>query len=438
MLGNLLKSEFTKNVFTLMTGTTFAQILTIISAPFLMRFFSPEDLGVYALFSSITLLISVVACGRYELSIVLPEKDEDALNILILSVFLTCVVTILSSIILFIFMNRLEYLLNIKFLSNIILFIPFSVFLTSIYQIFTYWANRKKKYKKLASNRVQQSLITTFMSLLLGFLSFNYVGLIMGYLLGLFATSINLGVEVFKDNKSNKNNISFNEIMRQAKIYQDFPKANLWHAFMDIFQANGVNFIIAAFWGNTILGIYSLTYKVLKFPASVICSSVSQVFFQKASDLHNKHQDLLVFTRNTIRKLGLIGLPVFGFIFIAAPYLFTFMFGAKWQQAGVYAQILTPAIFLNFLISPVSQIPIILGKQKINFYLGAIVNLIQLGIFCLAIIYKCKIETALLGISCFTCVNMILAYIWYNHLIMRSEDYGYKTDLGRVLVNSNQ
>ena len=64
-----------------MTGTSLAQAIPIIISPILTRIYTPEDFGLLALFLSITNIIGSVANGRYELAIMLPKEDEDAINI---------------------------------------------------------------------------------------------------------------------------------------------------------------------------------------------------------------------------------------------------------------------------------------------------------------------------------------------------------------------
>src|SRR5512133_567535 len=76
------KKSFAFDVLTLTGGTTFAQILTILSVPVLTRLYQPENFGVWALYSSIASIISVIICLRYDYSIMLPESDEDAVNLL--------------------------------------------------------------------------------------------------------------------------------------------------------------------------------------------------------------------------------------------------------------------------------------------------------------------------------------------------------------------
>ncbi len=64
------KSEFSRNVLTLMAGTTIAQAIPIGISPILTRLYTPSDFGVYALFLSIATIFGSIANGRYELKII--------------------------------------------------------------------------------------------------------------------------------------------------------------------------------------------------------------------------------------------------------------------------------------------------------------------------------------------------------------------------------
>lgn len=77
----LSKSEFLRNVLTLMTGTTIAQAIPIANTPILTRLYTLADFGLLALFVAVTSILGSIANGRYEMAIMLPKKDEDAINI---------------------------------------------------------------------------------------------------------------------------------------------------------------------------------------------------------------------------------------------------------------------------------------------------------------------------------------------------------------------
>lgn len=89
-------SSFASNVLKLVTGSVFAQGLGILVIPIVARLFAPEAFGVAALFASITGIIGVLVCLRYEVSIMLPKTDEEAANLLGVSLCSVLIITAIS------------------------------------------------------------------------------------------------------------------------------------------------------------------------------------------------------------------------------------------------------------------------------------------------------------------------------------------------------
>jgi O-antigen/teichoic acid export membrane protein len=85
---------FAKNVATLMSGTIFAQFISIAISPILTRLYSPEYFGNYSYFNSIVGIFAVIVCWRYELAIVIPSDDSDSANILFIAIFIYIVMSI--------------------------------------------------------------------------------------------------------------------------------------------------------------------------------------------------------------------------------------------------------------------------------------------------------------------------------------------------------
>jgi O-antigen/teichoic acid export membrane protein len=106
------KSEFARNVLTLMTGTTIAQAIPIAISPILTRIYTPEDFGMFALFIAIATIFGSIANGRYELAIMLPQKDEDAINIVVLRIIIFFLSVILSLFIVLFHHFLIEYIKN--------------------------------------------------------------------------------------------------------------------------------------------------------------------------------------------------------------------------------------------------------------------------------------------------------------------------------------
>ena len=105
------KSEFNRNILTLMTGTTIAQAIPIAISPILTRIYTPEDFGIFAIFLAITLIIGSIANGRYELAIMIPKKDEDAINIFALGFIITTFISLLLLVLVLIFQKYFIFFL---------------------------------------------------------------------------------------------------------------------------------------------------------------------------------------------------------------------------------------------------------------------------------------------------------------------------------------
>ena len=114
------KSEFSRNVLILMTGTTIAQAIPIAISPILARIYTPEDFGVFALFIAIISILGIIISARYDFAIILPKKDKDALHLLILSVLINFVLCLIFLIIVIIFNEKITLfkLMNNQLFNN--------------------------------------------------------------------------------------------------------------------------------------------------------------------------------------------------------------------------------------------------------------------------------------------------------------------------------
>ncbi len=149
----LPEGDFSRNVLTLLTGTTIAQAIPVAMAPIMARIYSPEDFGVLTLFLSISTIFSVVATGRYELAILLPKKEEDALSVMLLALVINFAVSFLLFAVVFLFNQNICNWLNNDMISIWLYFIPLAILLNGIIQTLNYWLNRKKEYKKLSFSK---------------------------------------------------------------------------------------------------------------------------------------------------------------------------------------------------------------------------------------------------------------------------------------------
>lgn len=82
---------FARNVATLAGGAAVAQFLPVLFTPLLTRLYSPADFGVLTQFVAWLSNLVVIATWRYDMAVVLPEEEADAMRLMVLALlFNTC------------------------------------------------------------------------------------------------------------------------------------------------------------------------------------------------------------------------------------------------------------------------------------------------------------------------------------------------------------
>lgn len=361
-------SEFNRNVLSLMTGTTIAQAIPIAISPILTRIYSPEDFGVFALYMSVALILSVVATGRYELAILLPKKDEEAINIVVLSIIIAICVSLIILFIVFIFNSHITNYLGNQEISKWLYFIPLSILLSGIFQSFNIWSNRNKRYKRLAVTSFVQSGTTSASNVGMGFSGFESSGLIYSTLIGQTIATTFIGKQIIDKDKNIFKKVKKLQIFALAKRYIKFPKFLVIAHGMNAITGQLPIILLSSMFGATIAGFYMLVQRVVRLPMNLIATSFGNVYRQKASEQYIVHGNCRKVFMDTFKKLFLISFIPFLIFYFISPFIFPFIFGESWRVAGEYAQILTPMFFVQFVTSPISLMFIIANKQDYDLY----------------------------------------------------------------------
>ncbi len=417
------KSEFSKNVLTLMTGTTIAQAIPIAISPILTRIYTSEDFGVFALFLAIATIFGSIANGRYELAIMLPKKDEDAINIFALAFIITCFISLVLLVLVIVFNDYFTTLLGNKEISLWLYFVPIAVFLTGLFNILNYFNNRKKQYKDLAKANIIKSIVLAIVQLSIGFIKTGASGLVSGQILSQVFSNTKLLRNIIKDEML-ISKISKIKIIALAKRYKGFPKYSMWAILANTLSQHLTNILISSFFSIATLGFYSLVQRVLGMPTAIIGSAIGEVFFQQATKEKQQTGKAIKSFNSTIKKLIIIGLPSFGILFFIVEDLFAFVFGEEWRIAGFYAQIVIPFFFIRFVVATVSAIDTIMERQTI--YLLFNIVLLTVSIFVVITFREKSFEIFLSIFSIF----MGLVYFIYGYVLfkMAKNEFIFKRD----------
>jgi len=400
------KSEFSKNVLTLMTGTTIAQAIPIAISPILTRIYTPEDFGVLALFVAITSIFGSIANGRYELAIMLPKKDENAINIFALGLIITFSMSFILLVLVVLFNEQITELLKNDEISVWLYFVPISVFFTGLYNILNYFNNRKKYYKDIANATIIKSIATAVIQLSIGLIKGGVSGLISGQLVSQIFANMRLFKNIIKD-KVLVSNISKVKMILLAKRYKDFPKFSMPGILVNVSMTNITNILISSLYDITTLGYYSVVQRVINLPSSLIGGAIGNVYFQESS-LEKQQTGIAIKSfMGVLKKLTIVGILPYFILFFVVEDIFPFIFGDNWKIAGEYAKIVIPLSLIRFIVSPISIAMTVFEKQKIGMYWQVSMFIISMSILFIAQYYKLEFGLFLY----YTVIYLSLAYL---------------------------
>lgn len=407
--------SYNKNFLTMLSGNMMSQVIPFLIAPILTRLFTKEDFAIYANFIAIASMIGIVAAGRLELAIPISKEKKDAQNIVFTGLMLTLTLSLLS-VVFPIFSNFFSEFYNTPALSEYLVLIPIAVLSIGLLGVTNNWVLRHKKYNAISFGKVSQSFVNNGLAALLGYIGWGTSGLIIGWLSGQFVGIIIL--LLFIDRKVSIKNYNLTTIKTTLKEYKDFPMINSLHAFTDIFATQFVLFwIITSSFGLAELGLYAMMHKYVKAPIVLITTSVSSIFYTEFSSAVNEGRSPIPILKKTLKTSMLFSFPFILVLLLFAPQIFSWYLGTDWEIAGVYAQRITPILFMLFVTSPISGIPILLNKQRKAFIFVTFGYTVTLLVLFSATLMNWSFADALLLYSCSYAFFQLLYLYWFYTLL---------------------
>ena len=373
MIKNFIKkiksNEWLKNIGILSSGTIIAQLIIIAATPILSRIYQPKDFALLALLVSIYSICSGAITLKYETAIMLPKRQQEneAESIFTLTIFssiffgfvLICLYFSISE-------NVKEYIsssiserwIYIGILTGIL----FSIQATCIA-----WFNRNKEFNKIGILPIIQNTTIVFIALILGYYTVES-GLLLAQFLGiLVASSLSLLII---------NLFSFRysiEGMRYVAVkYKNAPKYLLPSNLVDIVTQQWPIILIFFFYSAEISGQFSMAWRILVLPMALLGAAIAQVFYQRYANIWPNLDLARSEIFRTWKFLAIIGsLPTIAILFFGE-YLFVFILGDAWGEAGKMASIMSLMTFLRLITAPTASAFNVMSIQRYSFYFGLV------------------------------------------------------------------
>ena len=366
-LKSLRNSTLVTNVIKLAGGSAIGQALVLLSTPFITRLYSPADMGVYGVFLAFISFASVGVALRYDLAIVVARDKFEADVLLMTSVVIAIPCVVIASLLMLgmIRFNVLGYAV-LPAWSALAMF--FALLATGVFSSLRFWYVGRQKFGEISLALISQGAGRATIPLLLGCITSSWTGLLGGEIIGRMLGVVRLVRGAWTEVKSTYAAISFQHGVQVLGRYWKYPAVFLPSSMIDALASSLPLALIASLFGVSAAGQYFLVYRLATAPSALISTAVADVFHAKIIEAAKVDKSLVHGTmKSAMLKLSLISFGVYIPIAILSPFLFPFVFGDAWEQAGTLMAIQSLASISGLVVSPLSRALAISKHPEIKF-----------------------------------------------------------------------
>lgn len=362
-------SENMKNVARISSGTVIGQIISVISLPIITRIYGAEIMGVWAIIYAIAVIINTLSDVGLIQSIMVEDESSVQRTYSVVSALIVIIDLAAIAVVYFYCAVILDYD------SSLILVTVFFTFIYSIslqfVQLSYTWLNRNKEYSVLMKNPIINQGSIMFFSIVLGLAGCKqygyYIGVTAGQILTLLHMKRHLPAKTPWPTV-----LDIKEVIIKNK---EFVKYQMPTNLTLQFRNQLPNLLIGGLFGNTMLGYFSVSQKLLNIPVTFIGQALGKVFYQRCSEMQREGQKLGEFIyRNLSRAMMLAFVPM-ALLAAYGDAAVVIFFGGEYAVSGIIVRIIVFRAFFTFVSSATQGMDIVLKKQQYAMFAGIVQTL---------------------------------------------------------------
>jgi O-antigen/teichoic acid export membrane protein len=362
----LKNSTFVKDTAILTMGTVAAQVISVAAMPVMSRLYSPADFGVLAVFLAVAGIVSTAVTLRYETSILLPREDSEAIKLVMLSLNLLMIIGLFTGAVAWFLPEKIRAVIGVSVLGG---WFPIAVLNSigiALLAVGMAWLNRSRAYGRMAQLRIVQSTAAAVAGITLGIYGVS-AGLMIAQIVSfaLVSAFVLMSLSALGPCWNKK---SLKEV---ALKHGTAPKFLLPTALLDTVTQQLPVLLITAWFSSESAGQFSMAWKILGLPISLVGAAVGQVFMQRFARIWPDAVSARRLLYRTWAILAAAGVFPTLLVMLFGQQLFTLVLGPAWAESGRMAAVIAPMVLAILISSPTSGIFLVLGLQRLSLYFGA-------------------------------------------------------------------
>ena len=345
--------ELVRVVSGMMVLTLIGQGLYVLAGPFIGRLYSPEEVGYFGLFVTVSAALGVFACGLYDLAIPAVRDDEQARNLggvcMAFSFGLATIggigFTLATAI-------PALGLGDLPAWSGVMMAIAIAT--QGWVLVGQAWAIRHNEVRAIGQGHVLMNGTRSALQVLGGVVLPFWFILVAGELIARIAQAFCFNVTRMLGAKA-----KFKPKQMKTSVieHRRFPMVFGPAFFLDSMSTLLQTGMIGALFGALEMGPYFLMRRTLDLPVAFAFRSLSDAFFAKQLALAKQAPEQLThFFLKMSGLLAMVGIGVSWPLFVWGAELFKLFYGPDWALAGELAAIMVLPIILNLAVAPVARV----------------------------------------------------------------------------------
>lgn len=416
----MLRKMF-KASLVLASGTIGGQLFVLAVSPLLTRLYGPADFGIFGAYAAALYILSAFSAFRYEVSIPLLKREEDAKCLAAASILLVAFTSTICFFLLFFVTSLFDFPGKILFQWVL----PFGLLLAGIYNVLMFYQLRQGRYSTIARTRASQAVGGATFQIGAGFLGGGALGLIVGQVIGLSGGGVILGGA--KTIKSFFESFSMRRATLQLRRQIDFARFGAPAALLQIANSHCVTLLLGFFFLPSSVGIYALVQRVSITPFSIVSAAISASLISFGNELNQgkgrrplSMQSLLTAVMSPVSLLAAIAL-YFGFQRV---------FGSQWADGARISAWIVLIVSQKFIFDSVFSLTTTEGEQKKGLKLQSIVFLFRHTAFLIPAFFF-DFETVMI---IFSVASSVVYFIASRSILSSlSETRSWAEELGMLL-----
>lgn len=422
-----MQNQFVKNVIKTITGSLIVKIIGFLSIAILARLYHPEQFGLFEIALSIQLVSVTFSSLKYEQAIVIPEKDSSGFNLLCLSSMILLLFSVIILVILYILRNYCSEITFIKELGIFIYFIPVMILFRGLRDNISVWFVRKKRFGREALSEVINKIFEVFLKI--GLCILGVYGLFLGTIGGLAASIAVLIFYMITMDSSLIKEINKKTMNNGIIKYKQYPLYLMPSQIFRILSERIPAIILSIYFGLGVVGYYAMSFKLINEPMSILAKSIGNVYYQEGSKRIRINNDISKLVSQVMEKLFILSFLPVAFLGIGGKVLIILFLGSRWQDAGVYTQILAPMLFFRFITIPLAFTMNILNKL----YVDMLLNFGLLVVSTLSLVVGSKTGNIINTLLIFSIGNSII-FIIYIFSILKYANVNIFAMINKIIM----